>query len=399
MDPVALEALAAGPSGSGGPGRAPTAEHGAEDDEDEAVAAPRLKKNKMGEAIVPAEQTEEALRAEARAERWFGQDIFQGLTPSSGSRALAPADDGGSEASDHGSDAEDFAVVASQMRELSDNQLPNMPLTDKQKRQLKRKRDAERKGKSKEEEEDNRPMEIAPLEAPKPLVPVKNQKPSDPQELAETMALGSLMVDSKKSRMDLIDAAYNRWTFDADSGLPDWFTEDENKHNKPELPISKALMDQFRAKLREINARPIRKVTEAKNRKRRRLQKRLEKLRSTAMSLADVGDMSEIAKARQMRKAISKAARADERKVQVVAIKKGGGGHSQTKGKVPKGAKVKVVDRRLKSDRRGEKKAAAFNKRRQKTLNKKQNRKKQAIGGSGGNRESGGRGVYNRGSA
>merc|ERR1719168_537165 len=87
--------------------------------------------------------------------------------------------------------------------------------------------------------------------------------------------------------------------------------------------------------------------------------------------------MSEVAKARQMRKAISKAARADERKVQVVAIQKGGGGRSQTKGKVPKGAKVKVVDRRLKSDRRGEKKAAAFNKRRQRTLNKKQNRKKQ----------------------
>merc|ERR1719262_1995565 len=226
------------------------------------------------------------------------------------------------------------------MRELSDNQLPNMPLTDKQKRQLKRKRDAERKGKCKEEE-DNRPMEIAPLEAPKPLVPLKNQKPSDPQELAETLALGSLMVDSKKSRMDLIDAAYNRWTFDADEGLPDWFAEDEGKHNKPELPVSKELMDQFRAKLREINARPIRKVAEAKARKKRRLQKRLEKLRSTAMSLADVGDMSEVAKARQMRKAISKAARADERKVQVVAIQKGGGGRSQTKGKVPKGAKVK----------------------------------------------------------
>jgi len=367
------------------------------------VAPPRMKKSKTGEAIVPAEQTEEALRAEARAERWFGQDIFQGLVPSSSSRALAPADDAGSEASEDGSGREDFAVVASQMRELSDNQLPNMPLTDKQKRQLKRKREAEWKGrKNKDEmEEDNRPMEIAPLEAPKPLVPVKNQKPSDPQELAETLALGSLMVDSKKSRMDLIDAAYNRWTFDADSGLPDWFTEDENKHNKPELPISKALMDQFRAKLREINARPIRKVTEAKNRKRKRLQKRLEKLRSTAMSLADTGDMSEVAKARHMRKAISKAARSDERKVQVVAIKKGGGGRDATKGKVPKGAKLKVVDKRMKSDRRGAKKAEAFNKRRQKTLNKKdQNRKKaQAKGGGGGNRESGGKGVFNKGSA
>merc|ERR1712083_457582 len=143
--------------------------------------------------------------------------------------------------------------------------------------------------------------------------------------------------------------------FDKQEGLPEWFTEEEEKFNKPELPISKELMDQFRAKLREINARPIRKVTEAKARKKRRLQKRLEKFRSTAMSLADTPDMSEGAKARQMRKQVSKLARQDERKVTVVAMKKGGGGNrgSQEKGKVPKGAKVKQVDKRMKSDRRG----------------------------------------------
>merc|ERR1712060_681379 len=250
-------------------------------------------------------------------------------------------------------------------------------------RQLKRKRDAERKGKSKEEE-DNRPMEIAPLEAPQPLVPVKNQKPSDPQELAETLALGSLLADSKKSRMDISDAAYNRWSFDADPLLPDWFTEDENKHNKPELPISKELMAQFRAKLREINARPIRKVAEAKARKKRRLQKRLEKLRSTAMSLADTPDMSELAKAKQMRKEVRKLAKQDERKVQVVAIKKGGGGRSMMKGKVPKGAKLKVVDKRMKSDRRGLKKAEARNKSRTKALNKRKSLKKQNRANSRG---------------
>merc|ERR1712039_796446 len=100
--------------------------------------------------------------------------------------------------------------------------------------------------------------------------------------------------------------------------------------------------------------------------------------------MGDVGDMSEIAKARQMRKAISKAARADERKVQVVAIKKGGGGRSTTKGKVPKGAKLKVVDKRMKSDRRGEKKAAARNKSKTKALAKKTNMKKQKKAGRRG---------------
>merc|ERR1712194_889693 len=186
-------------------------------------------------------------------------------------------------------------------------------------------------------------MEVAPLEAPKPLVQeIGPHKPSDPHELAETMALGSLLVDSKKSRMDIIDAAYNRYTFDGDEALPDWFTEDENKCNKPELPITKELMDQFRAKLREINAKPIRKVAEAKARKKRRLQMRMEKLRKSAMAMAETPDMSEGMKARMMRKAVSREMSRDQRKVSTVAIKKGGGGHQMLKGKVPKGAKVKV---------------------------------------------------------
>jgi len=226
-------------------------------------------------------------------------------------------------------------------------------------------------------------MEVAPLEPPKPLVPTnaegKPLKPDDPQELAETLALGSVLAESKKSRMDIIDAAYNRWAFDRDELLPDWFTEEENRHNKAELPISKELMAQFRAKLREINARPIRKVAEARARKKRRLQKKLEKLRSTAMSLADVSDMSEHAKAKQMRKAVRKLAKQDERKVSVVAIKKGGGG--KVKKMAPKGAKVKVVDRRMKSDLRGLKKANARNKSKTKAVQKKQAKKKQAKAG------------------
>merc|ERR1719499_1876141 len=95
------------------------------------------------------------------------------------------------------------------------------------------------------------------------------------------------------------------------------------------------------------------------------------------MSLADTPDMSEAAKAKQMRKAMRTMAKQEERKVQVVAIKKGGGGKSMLKGKVPKGAKLKVVDSRMKSDRRGEKKAAARNKSKSKAINKKKAKKQQ----------------------
>jgi len=296
---------------------------------------------------------------------------------------------------DHDSDdAEEDGI----MQEADDKDLPQMPLTDKEKRKLKRKKDMEkleRLGIKKPRATDTAEMEVAPLEAPVQLDMTGPQKPTDPRELAETMALGTLLTSNKKTRMDLIDASYNRWTFDGDEALPDWFTEDENKHNKPELPITKEMMATWRAKLREINARPIRKVAEAKARKKRRLKMRLDKLRKTAMSLVDAPDMSESAKARLMRKQVSKAANADQRQVTTVGIQKSGGGNrgKKEKGKVSKGAKVKVVDHRLKSDARSEKRAAKRagakgRAKNRKTMLKKQ-RKKEGKGG--GLKNSGGK--------
>lgn len=384
-DAEALRALADGPDGDGGYGAAEASTKGdssqknkdGEGDEEQ-VSSRRVKSR----ALVPADDEptgEVAVRDDHRASRWFSQDIFKGVgtatSSRSGSRAIIPLD----------RDSEDDDSEGGMVRELPDSKLPKMPLTDKEKRKIKRKKDLERHEKMgkkpKKEEEDNGPLEVAPLEPPRPIVggsiASRHQKPSDPRELAETLALGSLLVESKKSRMELIDAAYNRWTFEQNLALPDWFTEEESKYNKPEMPISRELMAQFRAKLREINARPIRKVAEAKARKKRRLQKRLEKLRTTAMSLADTPDMSESAKARQMRKAVSKMARQEQRKVTVVAMKKGGGGTKTSKGKASKDAKTKVVDRRLKKDRRAEKRQAKKNPKKVKMALRKQMIKKE----------------------
>lgn len=336
--------------------------------------------------VEDAEDQVETLREKHRANRWFSQDIFKNVGAANVSDIMPL---------DHDSDdAEEDGI----MQEADDKDLPQMPLTDKEKRKLKRKKDMEkleRLGIKKPRATDTAEMEVAPLEAPVQLDMTGPQKPTDPRELAETMALGTLLTSNKKTRMDLIDASYNRWTFDGDEALPDWFTEDENKHNKPELPITKEMMATWRAKLREINARPIRKVAEAKARKKRRLKMRLDKLRKTAMSLVDAPDMSESAKARLMRKQVSKAANADQRQVTTVGIQKSGGGNrgKKEKGKVSKGAKVKVVDHRLKSDARSEKRAAKRagakgRAKNRKTMLKKQ-RKKEGKGG--GLKNSGGK--------
>jgi len=42
----------------------------------------------------------------------------------------------------------------------------------------------------------------------------------------------------KKRRREILDSTYNRYNFDDPERMPDWFTEDQNKHYKAELPLT-----------------------------------------------------------------------------------------------------------------------------------------------------------------
>jgi len=311
---------------------------------------------------------------EEKAERWFAQGIFANVEKKE---------------EEGESSEEDIA-------EMDDKDILKLPLTDKQRRQKLRKKNRSKNEKKKErektgdelEEEEEvvhkkEKLEIAPAFVPPEgalcmnLPTVQSSKalepPTDPKEKAEIQALGSLMI-RKKSRLEVIDAAYNRYVYDdIPDQLPEWFLEEENMFNKPELPITKELMDQFVAKMREINSRPIRKVAEAQARKKKRLGQRMDRLRKEAKVMADNPDMSAGAKARNMEKLVAKAKREDKRSVQTMAVKKGGGSNSVNKKgtKLGKNVKTKVVDRRLKSDKRGLKRADKKNK---KKCSKKQNK-------------------------
>lgn len=165
------------------------------------------------------------------------------------------------------------------------------------------------------------------------------------------------MIQSKKKREDLIESGYNRWTSN-DESLPDWFTDDEAKFCKKQLPITKEMVEVYRAKLKEIDARPIKKVAEAKARKKKRALRSMERARKKAESITDADDISSQEKAQQIKQIYKKAGAVGKKKsshVEYVVAKKGMGKRVRR----PAGVKgrFKVVDPRMKKDNRAAKAA------------------------------------------
>ncbi|POM70493.1 Ribosomal RNA large subunit methyltransferase J [Phytophthora palmivora] len=170
----------------------------------------------------------------------------------------------------------------------------------------------------------------------------------DAEDRAKTLALASMMVHKSKAK-DLIDASYNRYAWNDSEALPDWFVDDEEKHYRPQIPIPKNVLAQMKERFMEMATKPVKKVAEARGRKQRMQMKKLKAAKKKATDIANLPDMSTREKLKAIDRAMKGARLKKESKVYVVSTR---GGTKTAGGKKAGKGKVKLVDPRMKSDKR-----------------------------------------------
>ncbi|CAO1634023.1 unnamed protein product [Parajaminaea phylloscopi] len=173
---------------------------------------------------------------------------------------------------------------------------------------------------------------------------------------AEAVTLAQQLVNREKTKSDLINAGFSKHNFVDKSDLPSWFLDDEGKHWKANIPITKEAVAALRARQRALDARPIKKVAEAKARKKYKAAQRLAKAQKKAEDVLqnEDGEMTERDKAKSIAKLLAKGGAKAKRKETKLVVARGP--NRGLKGR-PKGVKgrFKMVDARMKKELRAQK--------------------------------------------
>lgn len=123
--------------------------------------------------------------------------------------------------------------------------------------------------------------------------------PEDSDEVAEIRVLAKKML-RKNFRDRTIEDSYNRFvSTDREADLPSWFVVDEARNFKPFVNLTKEEVADEKATIKAYNARPSKKVEEAKARKRKRLSKAMTKVIGKAQVIANQ-DLNESSKMKQI---------------------------------------------------------------------------------------------------
>ncbi|QLG70091.1 hypothetical protein HG535_0A00310 [Zygotorulaspora mrakii] len=183
---------------------------------------------------------------------------------------------------------------------------------------------------------------------------ISKQKHSKEVDIAtvEAMTLAHQLALGQKTKHDLVDEGFNRYSFRDSENLPAWFTEEERNHSKINKPITKEAAMALKEKMKTLNARPIKKVAEAKARKKMRSLARLEKIKKKAGLIVDDNDKSEKDKSEEIAKLMRKVTKKPKTKPKVTLVY-ASGKNKGLSGR-PKGikGKYKMVDGVMKNEQR-----------------------------------------------
>ncbi|KAF1815101.1 Spb1 domain-containing protein [Eremomyces bilateralis CBS 781.70] len=293
-----------------------------------------------------------------RAAMFFEQDIFKGLDFEGG----ADEDSGIDVDSAEPGSSEEAAVSKSKQGKPAPSDSDHSEDASEEDEQ----EDDEHAESSDDEPDNDKPFELVKHSREdweSEVQDPKTKRPNIDIITAEAMTLAHQLATGQKTKETMVDDGFNKFAFRDVDGLPDWFLDDEGKHSKLLRPITAEASAAIREKLRALNARPIKKVREAKARKKFKAAQRLEKLKKKSALLMEEEGVSERDKAQEVQKLMAKAAKKKpKRDVKVVVAR---GGNKAISGR-PKGTKgrYKMVDARMRKDVRGLKRAAAKQKKR-----------------------------------
>jgi AdoMet-dependent rRNA methyltransferase SPB1 len=177
---------------------------------------------------------------------------------------------------------------------------------------------------------------------------------------AEAQTLASKLVNREITASQLMDQGFNRLSSYHKDGLPAWFLDDEAKHYRPNIPITKEAITALRDRQRALDARPIKKVAEAKMRKKRVAHTKLERAKKKAAGVMETEDLNDGEKARAVSRLLRRAANTKRPEKKVVVAR---GSNKGIKGR-PKGVKgkYKIVDARMRKETRALKRIAKSSK-------------------------------------
>ena len=267
---------------------------------------------------------------------WFSQDVFDG-------------DDESSESEDN-----EVANLSSEEEEEEEGRTHKGPSTnakESESEEEEEKEEMDRKNRTTNHGNGVHDFEVVPMSEDESDSAAEEFDMLDDDAKAEVLALARKFI-RKKTKSELIESAYNRYAFH-DTNLPKWFVEDEKKFMRPAPTLTGSEFNDAKRQLQSIDARPIKKIAEAKARKRKRLQNKLTQARQKAEAIANQEDVPARAKMREIEK-IYRQAKSGSNK------KKKPSRSDQYKKKGP------PLDARLRSDRRGMKAAEKRNKKKSK---------------------------------